>query len=256
MADLRTNLAFNLRRLCGKSGVSISQTCRRIGINRSQFERYLEGKSLPHKQTATRISTFFGVSEGELYAPPPPARRNTDMTFSNAGEIISRFALPKPGLEEGYYYTFFTVPDDPDRIVCAVTILRAEESAMTFRRLTGLAEREGSYWSYAKGDHRGIVVERMNNFFFVGANEGSAREPSMLVVRWEPISEPILTGLAHVMTPTGPSSTTVIMRPCPPKSKLAQVLRSAHAYRVDDKFVSSVVAEIAVRERLLRRSRD
>lgn len=249
MAELRTSLAFNLRQLCAERGMSISQACRGIGINRSQFERYLEARSLPHKRTTERICAFFSINESELYAEPPGSRKvRPELTFGNRSEMLERFAQPMPTFRDGFYYTFFAVPDDPGRVICAATVVRREEEAVTFRRLTGIAEREGSYWSYAKGDHRGFIVERLNHVFFVGLNEGEAREPSLLVVRWEPLSVPVLSGFANVMTPTGPTSTPVVIRPCPPGMSLRRLLRAAHVYRMNDEFVGPIVAEIMERK--------
>ncbi len=248
MADLRTNLASNLRRLCAERHMGVSQACRGIGINRSQFERYLEAKGLPHKRTAERICAFFGVTESALYAPPAAAiPERHDLTFDDRSELLDRFARPVPTLESGYYYTFFAVPREPAMVICSITIVRREENAVTFRRLTGLAEREGAFWSYAKGDHRGFIVERLNHLFFIALNEGDAREPSLLVLRWEPLSTPTLSGLATVMTEWGPASTTVVMRPCPAGMGLRQVLRAAHVHRLNDEFVDPIVSEIIKR---------
>ncbi|PZO75748.1 MAG: transcriptional regulator [Mesorhizobium amorphae] len=248
MADLRSNLAFNLRRLCAERSLSISEACRGIGINRSQFERYLEAKGLPHKSTAARICDFFGVTESALYAPPPrqrPARE--EPSFAERGEMLRRFASPKPGIEEGYYFTFFPALKEPNSAICSVTVVRHEEDAVTFRRMTGLAERMGSYFSYAKGDHRGLVVQRLNHFYFMAINLGAAREPSLLVMAWEQLSEPVLSGKGSVMTEAGPVSVPVAMRPAPSDMSLLRVLRAAHSYRLNDEFVGELVAEILLR---------
>ncbi|RUX09279.1 XRE family transcriptional regulator, partial [Mesorhizobium sp. M7A.F.Ca.CA.002.14.1.2] len=52
--SIRENLAANLRRL-SKDHASVSAVCRELHINRTQFERYLQGQTVPNKATAKLI---------------------------------------------------------------------------------------------------------------------------------------------------------------------------------------------------------
>lgn len=58
---LPQNLAF----LCSYHP-SIAAVCRRLEINRQQFNKYLSGQTWPSRRNMRRICDFFGVSEGEL----------------------------------------------------------------------------------------------------------------------------------------------------------------------------------------------
>ncbi|WP_352606849.1 helix-turn-helix transcriptional regulator [Mesorhizobium sp. M0488] len=58
---LPQNLAF----LCGYHP-SIAAVCRRLQINRQQFNKYLSGQTWPSRRNMRKICDFFGVSEGEL----------------------------------------------------------------------------------------------------------------------------------------------------------------------------------------------
>ncbi|MGN6551899.1 MAG: helix-turn-helix domain-containing protein [Pararhizobium sp.] len=58
---LSQNLAF----LCSYSP-SIADVCRRLQINRQQFNKYLSGQTWPSRRNMRRICDFFGVTEGEL----------------------------------------------------------------------------------------------------------------------------------------------------------------------------------------------
>ena len=62
-------LAKNLRMLCSY-GHSISDICRRLGVNRQQFDRYLTGKTQPSLATLRRMCDFFGVDEAEILLDP------------------------------------------------------------------------------------------------------------------------------------------------------------------------------------------
>lgn len=61
----RTNLAL----LCGYHK-SIAEVCRRLGLNRQQFNKYLAGKSPPSRRTMRMICDFLGATEAELLSDP------------------------------------------------------------------------------------------------------------------------------------------------------------------------------------------
>lgn len=61
----RDPLPDNLAFLCGYYP-SIASVCRRIEINRQQFNKYLSGQTVPSRRNMRRICDFFGVSESEL----------------------------------------------------------------------------------------------------------------------------------------------------------------------------------------------
>ena len=69
---IRRNLAANLRRLVS-GHASVAAVCRGLGMNRSQFERYLQGKSVPNRATARLICDYFRIDEDELYRAPEAA---------------------------------------------------------------------------------------------------------------------------------------------------------------------------------------
>ncbi|MFW5654605.1 MAG: helix-turn-helix domain-containing protein [Roseicyclus sp.] len=61
MTDFNANLGL----LCGHYR-SIAEVCRRIGINRQQFNKYLSGQVHPSRHNMRRICDFFGVTESEI----------------------------------------------------------------------------------------------------------------------------------------------------------------------------------------------
>lgn len=67
-ADLRNMLGANLRRLT-RDAASISALCRDLGINRTQFNRYLSGESFPRPDVLHRICRFFDVDARILLEP-------------------------------------------------------------------------------------------------------------------------------------------------------------------------------------------
>ncbi|MEX0370646.1 MAG: helix-turn-helix domain-containing protein, partial [Tateyamaria sp.] len=67
-AELRSMFGENLRTLA-KDYPSISELSRRLGINRTQFNRYLSGESFPRPDVLARICDFFDVDARVLLEP-------------------------------------------------------------------------------------------------------------------------------------------------------------------------------------------
>ena len=67
-AQLRGMFGENLRKLSRKYP-SISELARQLGINRTQFNRYLSGESFPRPDVLARMCDFFGVDARVLLEP-------------------------------------------------------------------------------------------------------------------------------------------------------------------------------------------
>lgn len=112
------NFAENLRFLCGFYS-SISEVCRKLEINRQQFNRYLSGKSFPSFKNLKKICDFFGVEADEItesptvfqskVAPPAHAQSQYAIPENLARIIMPLLRNPSEGMEryEGYYYRYF-----------------------------------------------------------------------------------------------------------------------------------------------------
>ena len=67
-AELRSMLGANLRQLSSQAA-SISALCRDLGINRTQYNRYLAGESFPRPDVLHRICSYFEVDARILLEP-------------------------------------------------------------------------------------------------------------------------------------------------------------------------------------------
>ena len=119
-------IAVNLRRLCGYYP-SVAEVCRRIGINRQQFNKYLNGSSTPSIGSLKKICDFFGVEEGELLlasddfaalievrqrAAPSPLADSLEKIAAQHGDSqqkLQRYC--------GYYHTYMHSPAFPGTIL-------------------------------------------------------------------------------------------------------------------------------------------
>ncbi|WOS64235.1 helix-turn-helix transcriptional regulator [Sinorhizobium fredii GR64] len=76
-------LAANLRTLCEGQG-SIAAVCRKINVNRQQFNKYLSGAHVPSAPNLRMIANYFGLSVPILFSDPDEFRTLVDGNFFHA----------------------------------------------------------------------------------------------------------------------------------------------------------------------------
>lgn len=245
VVPIRKNISNNLKRLC-ESHASVSAVCRELDINRTQFERYLQGSTVPNKKTAKLICDYFGINEDELY------QNQSEQGTSIPGlPPISRSLFenltrpPTPAIAGGIYFTYFSIPGQADLLMRSVTFVRRDAEMVTFRRVTGWVERHGpATLARARGNHYGVAISRLNWIYFNGVNRRQVGEPSLMAVQWAPISEPVLRGTAMVLTGSGPAFVAVIMRQHVTRIRPRDAIRMAHVVSLDDPGVDQLVVSL------------
>lgn len=75
--------AVNLRTLCEQHG-SITAICRKIKMNRQQFNKYLSGTHIPSDANLRLIANHFGLSTSLLFSNPEELRTLVDGNFFHA----------------------------------------------------------------------------------------------------------------------------------------------------------------------------
>lgn len=128
--------ADNLTHLCSYHP-SIAEVCRRIGLNRQQFNKYLSGQSRPSRANMRRICDFFGVTEAEIQLEPSQLRslvsvRTRPLAETSLGEPLrhlDRLRRKSSGLERyaGYYFRYFYSFSNPGRIMKSLGMLYLSE---------------------------------------------------------------------------------------------------------------------------------
>lgn len=229
---LRENLAANLSRLVKTRG-SIAFVARQLGISRQQLGHYLDGKHIPNDATLRKLCRYFRITEDYLFNADPADSPETSLDPTCIG-IIERLQSGRTSLEAGQYATYFWGERFPDKVVGALTVVRKDGDATTFRRITASIERRpNSRWSYVRGDHQGVVSENLNWIFFQGANRIPPHEPTLLALQWAVSPSPVLVGHGMVITAAGPESIRVAMRPSP-FTPLRKALQLSRVYSTDD----------------------
>ncbi|WP_420586825.1 helix-turn-helix domain-containing protein [Ruegeria sp.] len=113
-AELRRMFGANLRQL-SKQYASVSELCRQLGINRTQFNRYLGGECFPRPDVLDRICRFFEVDARILLRPldeieraptHPAAAALTDFLGSGPSTLTESL------FPAGFYYATETELDE------------------------------------------------------------------------------------------------------------------------------------------------
>lgn len=113
-----TDFPRNLALLCSYAP-SIAEVCRRLAMNRAQFNRYLAGTAAPSRRSMRRICDHFGVRESELLMPherfaeivalkptAPASQRGASPLPGYPPQVYAN-AQPLPDRYYGYYHRYF-----------------------------------------------------------------------------------------------------------------------------------------------------
>lgn len=122
MSDLGRNLAL----LCSFQP-SIAEVCRRLGINRQQFNKYLNGSAAPSRRNLRTICDFFGVTESEIILEPSEFAdlisiknvNNKDCILGPAKAAVTALFNMSESMDryEGFYYRYFPSYGTPGKFV-------------------------------------------------------------------------------------------------------------------------------------------
>lgn len=133
-------LARNISYLCSFYP-SIADVCRRLGINRQQFNKYLGGSVRPSRHNMRCICDFFGVTEAEMllehgrFTEIVSLRQRPATSETLAGPLahIDAIYRESQSLDRyvGYYFRYFYSFGHPGYIV---------------KSLASLYEKEGRYY--------------------------------------------------------------------------------------------------------------
>ena len=165
-AELRSMFGSNLR-ILAQSYPSISELSRQLGINRTQFNRYLAGESFPRPDVLARICVFFDVDARVLLEP---VESLTDSeSFINGPELRSYLgsgAAPEEKIFPSGFYRFSRRSFmEPDKFAMGLVYVWRNDAGNVFIR--GFEAREamrqqGLPMSSELREFRGMVMRLEN----------------------------------------------------------------------------------------------
>ena len=208
------HLPQNLRLLCSY-GRSTSDICRRAGINRYQFDKYLTGRSQPSLSTLRRICDFFGVEDHEILLDqsefkelirlrPPRLGENQTALDQAVGSLIGSSTSDQTLLErhEGYYHTYLSADPESHDIQRSLCRIYKRDGAW----LSKTVERHHSSESMLppRLKYTGVVLEAYRRIVVHEREQGTGRSLWANMVYASDHAEPtFLPGLALGMWAEG-----------------------------------------------------
>lgn len=105
-AQLREMFGANLRQL-SEEYTSVSALARELGVNRTQFNRYLSGESFPRPDVLARICEFFGVDARVLLEPVDTiSAKGSAATRNYLSEFMGDAVqtVPETDFPSGFYH--------------------------------------------------------------------------------------------------------------------------------------------------------
>ena len=155
----------NLRQFC-QGYPSVSGLCRELGINRTQFNRYMSGESFPRPDVLHRICRFFGTDARVLLVPAAELRPAPNDLLSHPflkGFLGSSAVQVSPELFPDGFYRFArkSFIDTSRYVIGLVLIKRADGYTFLrgFEPRSALRE-QGLSTSGVNSEYRGLVLRQ------------------------------------------------------------------------------------------------
>jgi len=172
MSDaLQTNLAL----LCGYHP-SIAEICRKLGLNRQQFNKYLAGSSHPSRRNMRRICDFFGVSESELLMEPQQFEDIVSLKRKPMGQEelseplrhLDRLYQRSQALDKyiGYYFRYFYSFSNPGKIIRSLASIYKESERFYWSNIELLRDPETGR-SHGLNKYKGAVFYLADRIYIV-----------------------------------------------------------------------------------------
>ncbi|RBW60292.1 XRE family transcriptional regulator [Ruegeria sp. A3M17] len=207
--ELRRMFGANLRQL-SRQYSSVSELCRQLGINRTQFNRYLAGESFPRPDVLDRMCRFFEVDARILLRPleeietPPehPAASALSEFLGSGPSTLTENLLPA-----GFYYATETGLDGSPmtrhrlihtRRLPQCTLVRSYEP-----------ENEGIPADTTRREVQGIAACAGRQIFILMSSRAAQNSRIYLVTRGAEENSERWRGIAICLSKTNAQATTM-----------------------------------------------
>ncbi|QXI09116.1 helix-turn-helix transcriptional regulator [Pseudomonas zeae] len=250
---MRHNFSLNLKHLCSHYR-SISEVCRKLGMHRGQFNKYLNGASFPTSFNLKRICDFFGVDGYEIALPAD----QFTLLISDRQRKISLTALTAPQravehLREcssqrlqnmvGYYHEYSHSVSNPGSILCTLVKIHEAEGHFVYTREERSSPSYASMGDIAHYRYEGVVYYLGDRLFLVDYESMASSEINLtiLIPNLKRKNER-LNGMKMSVTPCdrrAPVCSQVIWTLLGKEICYSETFRSIREYKIDDPDLNS-----------------
>lgn len=173
---MREDFSKNLRLLCSYYR-SIAEVCRKIPINRSQFNKYLSGSSMPSNFILRQICDFFGVEEYEIFLPheqfasilqvrPKAVSQSGLERYLPAIEGLRDQSSERLQKYQGFYYETYYSMAFPGQILRNLVSIQVSEEGAHYQRIERVRPPDGRT-RLCRSRYRGCVFFLIDRIFMV-----------------------------------------------------------------------------------------
>jgi len=237
----------NLRYLCSYY-TSMSEVCRRVKLNRQQFNKYVAGLARPSNRNMRRLCEFFGVEEFEILSPHRELRKIVEIrgVKTTGGDDSYLTRLLKRGIEQsdpairkyyGYYFTYYYSFSFPGKILKAVLHLSERDGFSGYKRIERLIDREQPAGASYVFKYEGMALYLRERIFLIDREMLTGNELSHSIVYptyKNKVSQ--LTGLTlgtAGQTSREPICSRILLEYLGPAAKIKECLGQCGLYRPD-----------------------
>lgn len=181
----------NLRLLCSYYR-SIAEVCRRLDVNRAQFNKYLSGTTRPSRFILLKMCDFFGVEVHEIFMPharfsliirvrSAPAI-NQPLNRPYLGEVDQLQAQTRGLLDKylGYYFEYHYSMTFPEHIIRSLSCITTDGNGYYFQRFERMRfpDREGEY----RSRYKGVAFMLSERIFLIGYESMTRNEIAQTIL--------------------------------------------------------------------------
>ncbi len=189
---MQQDFCLNLRLICSRYR-SIADVCRRLGLNRSQFNRYLNGRSKPSVNSLRKICSFFDISEHEIYLSHekfktlvhPYSNSDNAQILGKTTDIIHLSKLNKNNNDSiknycGYYHEYRRDTLSGEKIVKSLVCMEQINKKIYYQRLKREFSSNNPTINYSK--YCGIVHFLKDRIFMNDYNSLASNEITQTIL--------------------------------------------------------------------------
>lgn len=190
---MREFFPANLQQLC-RYYRSIAEVCRKLNINRGQFNKYLSGHSFPAAFNLKRICDFFGVEEYEIALPTDQfigliggrARQTASSILmaapQRAIEHLRQCSSPQTRLLAGYYHEYCYAMSDPGHILCSLVHIHERDGYFVYERNERLQSNIPGVEGFECYRYQGVAYYLQDRLFLIDYETLTSNEISQTIL--------------------------------------------------------------------------